>query len=87
MRPKVAQVGSAHILSKIHKKYTDLPKFQFIIDTTNTAHCDIGKFFTGLLNSVTQNAHSIKDSFEAVDRIRSIPTELFDEGYRYISLM
>ena len=24
-------------------------------------------------------------SFEAVDRIRSVPTELFDEGYRYFS--
>ena len=27
----------------------------------------------------------VKNSFEAVDRIRSIPPELFDEGYRYIS--
>ena len=24
-------------------------------------------------------------SFEAVDRIRSVPIELFDEGYRYFS--
>ena len=27
----------------------------------------------------------MKDSFEALDRIRSIPLELFDEGYCYIS--
>ena len=27
MRPKAAQVGKAHDLSKIHKKYTYLPIF------------------------------------------------------------
>ena len=32
-----------------------------------------------------KNEYSVKDSFEAVDRIRLIPPELFDEGYRYIS--
>ena len=40
---------------------------------------------TRLLNLLTQNVYSIKDSFEVLDRIRSIPTELFDEGYRYFS--
>ena len=45
----------------------------------------VGKFLTYLLNPLTQNIYSIKDLLEAVDRIRSIPTELFDEGYRYFS--
>ena len=44
-----------------------------------------GKFLTHLLNPLTQNIYSIKDLFEAVDRIRSIPTEPFGEGYRYFS--
>ena len=85
MRPKAAQVGRAHGLPKIHKKYTDLPSFRPIIDTTNTPHCGVGKFLTRLLNPLTENVYSIKDSFEAVDRICSIPTELFDEGYSYFS--
>ena len=45
----------------------------------------VGKFLICLLNPLTKNFHSIKDSFEAVDRICSIPTDLFDEGYRYFS--
>ena len=38
-----------------------------------------------MLSPLTQNEYSVKDSFEAVNRIRSIPPELFDEGYHYIS--
>ena len=85
MSPKAAQVGRAHGLPKIHKKYTDLLSFRPLIDTTNTPHCGVGKFLTPLLNPLIQNVYSVKDSFEAVDLIRSIPTELFDEGYRYFS--
>jgi len=33
----------------------------------------------------TMNNYTVKDSFEAVNRIHSIPKELFDEGYRYVS--
>ena len=62
-------------------KYTDLPNFWVIINTTNTSHYGFGKFWTRLLNPLTQIVYSIKDSFEAIDRIHSIPTELFYEGY------
>ena len=75
-RPKVAQVGRAHGLPKIHKKYIDLPNSRPIIDTTNTPDYGVGKFLTRLLNPLPQNVYSIKDSFEAIDRIRSVPTEL-----------
>ena len=40
---------------------------------------------TRLLNPLTQNVYSVKDLFKAVDRIHSLPTELFDEGYCYLS--
>ena len=80
MRPKAAKVGRANGLPKIHRNYTDLPSFQPIIDTTNTLHYGVGK--THLLKPLTQNVYSVKDLFEAVDRIRLISTELFDEGYR-----
>ena len=85
MRPKAAQVGRAHSLPKIHKKYTDLPSFRPVIDTRNTPHYGVGKFLTRLLNPLTQNVYLIKDSFEAVDHIHSMPAELSDEGYCYFS--
>ena len=85
MRPKASQVGRAHGLPNIHKSYNTLPSFWPIIDTTNTPHYGVGKFLTRLLIPLTQNEYSMKDSFEAVDYIHSIPPELFDEGYRYIS--
>ena len=53
MRPKTAQVGRAHGLPKIHKKYTDLPSFRPIIDRRNTPHYGVGKFLTHLLNPLT----------------------------------
>ena len=66
-------------------KHRDLPNFWVIIGTTNTSHYGFGKFWTRLLNPLTHSVYSIKDSFEAIDRIHSIPTELFYEGYRYFS--
>lgn len=85
MRPKAAQVGRLHSRPKIHKKYIDLPIFWRIIDITNTPHYGVGKFLTRLLNVLTKKFYSIKDLFEAVDRASSIPTELFDEGFRHFS--
>ena len=82
MRPKASQVERAQGLPEIHKSYNTLPSFRPIVDTTNTPHYGVGKFLTRLLSPLTQNESSVKDSFEAVDRIRSVPPELFDEGYR-----
>ena len=83
MRPKAVQVGRAQSSPRIHKRYTDLPRFRPIIDTTNTPHYNVRKFSTRLLNPLTQNVYSINDLFEAVDCTGSIPTELFHKGYRY----
>ena len=85
MRPKFAQVGRAHGLPKIHKHYDNIPPFRPIIDTTNTPHYGVGKFLTNLLNPLTQNDYSVKDSFEAVNKIQQTPPELFDQNYRYFS--
>ena len=73
------------VFLKSTEKCTDLPSFGHIIDTTNTSDHGVGKFLTRLLNPLTQNVYSIKGSFEAVDRIRSMPFQLFDQGYRYFS--
>ena len=70
MRPKASQVGRAHSLPKIHKSYNTLPSFRPIIDTTNFPHYAVGKFLTRLLSPLTQNEYSVKNYFEAVDRLR-----------------
>ena len=86
MRPKFAQIARAHRLPKIHKSYDTLPSFRPIVDTTNSPDHGIGKHLLSLLNPLTPYAYSVKDTFEAVKKIRSIPLELFEQGYLYYSL-
>ncbi len=50
-----------------------------------TAYQPIAKYLTRLLNPLTQNAYTLKDSFEAVSRIQNIPINLFKDGYRFVS--
>ena len=85
IRLKFAQRGRAHRLSKIDKQLFKLPYFQAIVDTTNAPHYGVSKFLTNLLNPLTQNGYTVKDSFEGAKMIHKIPPELFDGGYQYFS--
>ena len=85
MRPKFAQVGQAHGLPKIHKNYDHLPPFRLMKDATKTVHYDIAKYLSNLLHPLTENEFTVKGSFEAANKIQAIPSELFDEGYRFVS--
>ena len=85
MRPKSAHIGRAHGLPKINKDFDSLPPFRPIVDTTSTPHYDVDKFLSNLLYPMTMNNYTVKDSFEAVNRIHLIPEELFNQGYKYVS--
>ena len=85
MRSKNAKPARDHGLPKIHKKFSNISKFRTIIDTTGTTHCLVGKYFTNLLNPLTINEYSVKDSFDAANRIKGISQRLFENGYQYIS--
>ena len=85
MRPKFAQTRRAHSSPKIHNDYQDIPPFRPIVDTTSTPHYGTGKCLSSLPNPLTINNYSIEDSFEAAKRIKAIPPELFNEGYKFIS--
>ena len=85
LRPKATHFGRAHGLPKVHKHYDGIPQFRPIIDTTSTPHYNVGKFLAQLLNPLTQNEYTLRDSFHAVSEIKSIPKELFSEGYRLVS--
>ena len=85
MRPKSAVVARAHGLPKIHKKFDPLPKFRPIIDTTGTVYSHVGRFLSTLLQPLTLNEFSLKDSFDAAQRIKSIPKQLLEKGYKFVS--
>ena len=85
LRPTFAHFGRAHGLPKTHKTFQSIPKFRPIIDTTNTPHYNVGKFLAGLLNPLTLNQYSLRNSFDAADAIKSIPPELFSQGYKFVS--
>ena len=85
MRPKSAQIARAHGLPKTHKHYECLPKFRPIIDTTSTPYYGISKFLSSLLNPLIENEYIAQDSFCAAKKMREIPKELFEVGYRFVS--
>ena len=82
MRPKFAQMGKAHVLPKTHKNFEVLPPFRPIMDTTNAPYSGTAKF---LLNLLTLNNFTVKDSFDAAYKIQQISKELFDSGYKIVS--
>ena len=85
MRPKFAHIGRTHDLPKTHKTFINVPPFRPIIDTSTTPHYKMGKFLANLLNPLTQNNHSVKDSFEASSRIQNISPTLFEQGYVFVN--
>ena len=78
MRPTSTKSARAHGLPKIHKTFDTLPPFRPIIDTTGTAYQPTAKFITQLLNPLTINEFTIRDSFDAVHEINNIPPNLFN---------
>ena len=82
---KNGRLATAHGFPKIHKEFVNLPKFRPIGDTTRIVHYQVGKYLSELFNPLTYNEYTIKDSFDAVTRIKNIPQELFDQGYRFVS--
>ena len=85
MRPMSAQLGRAHGLPKIHKVFAKIPKFRPIIDTTNTPYYKIGLYLSSLLQPLTINDYTLKDSFDAANKIKIVPSEMFEEGYQFVS--
>ena len=71
--PQNRRFERAHGLPKMHKEFVNLPKFRPIVDTTGTVHYHVGKYLRDLLNPLTSNEYTIKDSFDAVTRIKNMP--------------
>ena len=71
---------------EIYKSYEMLPSFRRIADTTNTTWYGLDIYLLPSINSLTHNYYSAKNTFEAVNKIYSIPPELLEQEYHYYSL-
>ena len=85
MFPDNAKIGRAHGTAKAHKEFDRIPPLRPIVDTIGSTHYGVGKFIPKLHNPLTQNQYSLKDSFEASEKINTIPDHLYDEGYWLVS--
>ena len=43
------------------------------------------RFLSNLLHILTENEFTVKESFDATNKIQALPSEVFDEGYRFVS--
>ena len=70
---------------KIHKALNNIPKFHPIIDTTNTPYYKNGQYLSSMLQLLSRNSYTVKDSFGAISKIKSVPSEILEEGYQFLS--
>ena len=65
--------------------FENIPPFRPVVDTRNTPYSGIGTYLKTLLNPLTVNEFSMKDTFQAVDEIGKFDHTLLDKGYRLVS--
>ena len=84
IRPKLAQIVRAHGRKPINvmNVYQNLDLL-----STQKIHLTITylSFLSNLLHPLTENEYIVQDSFCAFKKIRKIPKELFEDGYRFVS--
>ena len=56
----------------MHKQFDNIPSFWLIVNTTGITHYSVGKYLSELLNPLTPNEYSLRDSFHAANRIYGI---------------
>ena len=73
---KTLKIARTHELPKINNSFERVPSSRPIIETIGCRHCNVRKYFAKPLNPLTQNKYSLKDTFDASERIKKIPKEL-----------
>ena len=87
IRPQITKLARAHGVPKVHKTFNSIPSFRPIIDTTGTTHCSVGKYLSELLNPLTYNIYTVKDSFDAANKVNQIPPNVQNaDEYVFVSL-
>ena len=80
IRPQNAKLARAHGVPKVHKTSNSVPPFRPIIDITGTIHYSVGKYLSELLNPLTQSMYTVKDSFDAANKINQILRNVQNSG-------
>ena len=71
----------------MHKHFDNIPSFRPIVDTIGTTYYSVGKYLSELLNPLTENEYSLRDSFNAAKRInRTLPLVQGNKEYMFGSL-
>ena len=71
----------------MHKHFDTIPSFQPIVDTTGSTQYSVGKYLSELLNPLTYIEYSLRDSFDAANKItRILPLVKENEEYMFVSL-
>ena len=87
IRPQNTKLARAHGVPKVHKTSNSIPSFRPIIDTTGITHYSVGKYLSELLNPLTYNIYTVKDSFDAANKVNQIPSNVQNsDEYVFVSL-
>ena len=62
-----------------------MPPFRPVIDTIGTTHSNIGKYLCEILKPLSTNEFTLKDSFDAAERIRNIPPADLENDFQFVS--
>ena len=77
LSPLVSRPGIMYGLAKVHKIVTDgLPSFRPILSTIGTPTYKLAKFLVPLLELLTTNECTIKDSFTFAEELQSFDSKL-----------
>ena len=84
----MSQNQELHVLTRYQifpKRFTVLLNFNQIVDKTSTYYQNAGSYLTELLNPLKQNKFMIRYSFDADNKIKLFPPEVFDDRYIFFS--
>ena len=83
LSPSGSRPGIMYGLAKVHKIVRDgLPSFRPTLSAIGTPTYKLAKFLVPILDPLTTNEYTIKDSFTLNKTIKSFPLKLFDWDLR-----
>ena len=87
LSPSVSRPGIMHGLAKVHKVATDgLPSFRPILSAIGTPTYKLAKFLVPILEPLTTNEYTIKDSFTFAEELQSFDSKLVMASFDIESL-
>ena len=87
LSPSGSRFGIMYGLAKVHKTVTDgLPSFRLILSAIGTPTYKLAKFLVPILEPLTTNECTIKDSFTFAEELQSFDSKLVIASFDIESL-